>query len=170
MHGHVHQSALIPQLIPLCSSASVSTWPCCVSASPSLPWKQVHLHHFYRFYTYALMHDICFSSLCSSFWADHFCLWAASSLICYSQVPQPYFLENRMVTLLHYKTVGTLQWPGGVGGDSTAIAFCISELRLFLVSSFKNMIWSLVSVKLHDQSSLVVWRGFSLSSEASLTS
>ena len=49
-----------PQPSP-CFPPLVSTCLFSTSVSLFLPCKPVHLYHFFRFHTYALIHDICFS-------------------------------------------------------------------------------------------------------------
>lgn len=53
---------------------------------------------------------------------------------------------------------------------SITVAFISQSWGSFLILFFKNMVWFTVSVKLHNQSFLMVWWGFNLSSEVSLTS
>ena len=60
-YSSVYVSMLLSQSVPPSPSPTVSTSLISTSASPFLSCKQVHLYHFSRFHTYALICNIYFS-------------------------------------------------------------------------------------------------------------
>ena len=62
--GNVYVSTLRSPFVPPSPSPPVSTSPFSMPVSPLLPCKQVHRSHLSRFHIYALIHGICFHSLC----------------------------------------------------------------------------------------------------------